>query len=81
MNWVRSFLRPSATAGSAERWMAAVTLNRLDQLPGITRPSGSEILYYERSFLAAVVLIGLCIYATVISPNPTGALRKNRDPT
>jgi hypothetical protein len=69
MNWVRSFLRPSSTV-TVERWMAAATLARLNELPGTTRPSWPQILYYERSFLAAVILIGLCIYATVISPKP-----------
>jgi hypothetical protein len=69
LNWVRSFLRPSATV-TPEKWMSAATLARLNQLSGMTRPSWLEILYYERSFLAAVILIGLCIYATVISPKP-----------
>jgi hypothetical protein len=69
MNWVRSFLRPSSTV-TVERWMAAATLARLNELPGTTRPSWLQILYYERSFFAAAILIGLCIYATVISPRP-----------
>ncbi len=33
-----------------------------------TRPTWLEILYYERTLLAAVVLVGLCIYATVSAP-------------
>lgn len=69
MNWVRSFLRPSSTV-TVERWMAAATLARPNELPGTTRPPWPLIVYYERSFLAAVFLIGLCIYATVISPKP-----------
>jgi hypothetical protein len=69
MNWVRSALRPSSLKFSPQKWIAAVTLDRLNQLPGVTRPSWFEILYFERSFLAAVILIALCIYATVISPH------------
>lgn len=72
VNWVRSYLRPWAFGFPPEKWIAAVTLERLNRLPGIPQPSWFEILYYERSFLAAVVLIGLCIYATVISPAPIG---------
>ena len=72
LNWDRSFLRPSFLQMSPENWIAAVTLDRLNRLPGATYPSWFEILYFERSFLAAAILIGLCIYATVISPNPIG---------
>ena len=70
MNWVRSFLRPSWIDFSPQKWIAAVTLDRLNRLPGITRPSWYQTIYYERSFLAALILISLCIYATVISPRP-----------
>lgn len=70
VNWVRSFLRPSWIDFSPQKWIATVTLDRLNRLPGITRPSWFETIYYERSFLAAITLIVLCIYATVISPQP-----------
>ena len=70
LNWVRSFLRPLAIRRSPEKWMAAVTLDRLNRLPGVTRPTWLETMYYERSLLAAVVLVGLCIYATLASPKP-----------
>ena len=70
LNWVRSFLRPLAIRRSPEKWIAAVTLDRLNSLPGVSKPTWLEILYYERSLLAAVVLVGLCIYATLSSPTP-----------
>jgi hypothetical protein len=70
LNWVRSFLRPLAIRRSPEKWMAAVTVDRLNRLPGVTQPTWPEILYYERSLLAATVLVGLCIYATLSSPMP-----------
>jgi hypothetical protein len=70
LNWVRSFLRPMWIRRSPEKWMAAVTLDRLNRLPGVTHPTWLEAMYYERSLLAAVVLVGLCIYATLSSPKP-----------
>jgi hypothetical protein len=70
LNWVRSFLRPLSIRRSPEKWMAAVTLDRLNRLPGVTQATWLEIMYYERSLLAAVVLVGLCIYATLSSPKP-----------
>ena len=69
LNWVRSYLRPSLTA-SPDRWIAAVTLDRLNRLPDATRPNWVDYCYYERSLMAAVVLVGLCIYATLLSPMP-----------
>jgi hypothetical protein len=68
LNWVRSFLRPRKY--SADKWIAAVTLDRLNRLPGVTHPTWLEIIYYERSLIAAAVLVGLCIYATLASPKP-----------
>lgn len=70
LNWVRSFVRPLSIRGSPEKWMAAVTLDRLNRLPGVTHPTWLETMYYERSLLAAAVLVGLCIYATLSSPMP-----------
>jgi hypothetical protein len=80
LNWVRSFLRPRAIRLSPEKWMAAVTLDRLNNLPGVTQPTLLQAMYYERSLLAAVVLVGLCIYATVSSPTP-GADPGDLDPS
>ncbi len=71
LNWVRSYLRPTMLRGVPERWIAAVSLDRLNRLPDAARPSWLQIVYYERSLLAAVVLVGLCVYATLISPLPT----------
>jgi hypothetical protein len=68
LNWVRSFLRPSVYRLSDDKWIAAATLARLNHLPGLRRPTWLEVLYYERTLLAAAVLVGLCIYATLISP-------------
>jgi hypothetical protein len=70
VNWVRSFLRPSFLRRSDERMIAAVTLDRLNHLPGVARPTWLEVLYYERSLVAALVLVGLCLYATLVSPRP-----------
>jgi hypothetical protein len=68
LNWVRSFLRPSVYRLSDDKWVAAASLDRLNHLAGITRPTWLEVLYYERTLLAAAVLVGLCIYATLSSP-------------
>lgn len=70
LNWVRSFLRPLFIRRSPQNWMAAVTLDRLNRLPGVTHPTWLETMYYERSLLAAAVLVGLCIFATLSSPMP-----------
>jgi hypothetical protein len=71
LNWVRSYLRPTlARRATGEEWVAAVTRDRLNHLPGAVRPTWLEIAYYERSLLAAVVLVGLCFYATAASPAP-----------
>ena len=69
LNWVRSFLRPSVLRFGDEKWIAAATLDRLNHLPGVTQPTWLEYLYYERTLLAATVLVGLCIYATLSAPN------------
>jgi hypothetical protein len=73
-NWVRSYLRPLYIRRSPQKFMAAVTLDRLNQLPGVPQPTLPEILYYERSLFAALVLVGLCLYATLTSPVPRADL-------
>jgi hypothetical protein len=70
LNWVRSYVRPLWYRPSNDKWIAAVTLDRLNDLPGVAQPTWPEILYYERSLMAAMVLVALCIYATLSSPNP-----------
>jgi hypothetical protein len=73
LNWVRSFLRPLSFRTRDHKWIAAATLQRLNRLPGATRPTWLEVLYHERALLAAVALVGLCIYATLTSPRRTTA--------
>ncbi len=68
LNWVRSYVRPLYYRPSNRKWIAAVTRDRLNRLPGVTQPTWREILYYERSLIAAMVLVALCIYATLSSP-------------
>lgn len=70
LNWVRSYLRPLNFRPSSDKWIAAVTLDRLNRLPGVTQPTLFEWLYYERSLLAAMLLVALCLYATLSSPLP-----------
>lgn len=67
INWVRSYLRPSFLGGS-DKWIVAVARQRLAHLPGVAPPTWLETLYHERSFLAALVLVGLCLYATLAAP-------------
>src|SRR6185436_13695152 len=82
LNWVRSFLRPSAYRISDDKWVAAASLDRLKHLPGVDRPTWLEVLYYERALLAAAVLVGLCIYATLSSPRlrTTGSVEGTAQP-
>ncbi len=68
-NWVRAFLRPSSYRRPDDRLIAASLLERLDHVPGITRPTWMEWLYFERTLLAAVLLVGLSLFATLIQPN------------
>ena len=68
LNWVRSFLKPTTLRFSNDKWMAAATRERLNHLSGVTPPTWLEFLYYERTLLAATVLVGLCFYATLCSP-------------
>ncbi|MES2790797.1 MAG: hypothetical protein V4719_14390 [Planctomycetota bacterium] len=67
INWIRSYLKPS-WRNSSERWVAGSTLLRLNQLPGATPPTYFQIVYYERNILAALILVGLCCYATLLAP-------------
>ena len=62
----RPFLRPSRSVG--REWITAVTLDRFHRLPGVSQPTWIEYLYYERTLLAAVILVGLCLFATLSSP-------------
>ena len=79
-SWVRSYLRPLLIRHSPQKFMAAVTLDRFNRLPYVTDPTWLETLYFERSLLAAVVLIGLCIYASLSSPMPRAVGTKDESP-
>jgi len=79
LNWVRSYVRPLFYRPLDNKWIAAVTLDRLNGLPGVTQPTWLEILYYERSLVAAMVLVALCIYATLSSPNPAIDVSSNHN--
>ena len=68
LNWVRSNLRPLHYRSGHDEWIAAVTLDRLNRLPGVSGPTWLEIIYYERSLFAAMLLVAFCIYATLSSP-------------
>lgn len=69
MNWVRSFLKPvSMTRSGDERYVSAVARDNMQRLPGIHQPTWFEYVVAERSMLAAILLVGLCIYATLSSP-------------
>jgi len=73
MNWVRSFLKPqSMSRFGDEAYLAAVTRDNMQRLPGVHQPGWLEYAYYERSFLAAILLVALCFYATASSP-PAGS--------
>jgi len=76
LNWVRSFVRPLVYRFADDKWIAAVTRERLNHLPGLTQPTWLEILYHERSLLMAVLLVALCIYATLSSPLLTCSLAR-----
>ncbi len=72
LNWVRSFLKPRSRRFDSDRkTIAAVSRDRLERLPGVTPPGWLEVLYYERSLLAAGVLVGLCLTAVLVSPRPS----------
>lgn len=66
--WVRSFLRPGKIMD--QQWIAAATLARLNTIPSAKFPTWLDYLYHERTILAAIALVGLCLYATFSSPAP-----------
>ena len=75
LNWVRSFLRPRfLTAWTEDKWISAVTRDRLNRVPDVTQPTWLEIVHHERSFIMAVLLVALCIYATLSCPLPARSL-------
>lgn len=67
---LRSYLRPKTHFGlmTDTEMMRASTLERLNQVPGISRPTLGDYLVRDRSLWFAMALVGLCIYATLGSP-------------
>jgi hypothetical protein len=70
VNWVRSFLRPKFLRFGDDVYIAAAALARLNHLPGVSQPTWLDYVYYERSLIMAVLLVALCLYATLSSPAP-----------
>jgi hypothetical protein len=68
LNWVRSYLRPLMHRPFNDKYVAAVTLDRLNRLPEISPPTWLDYVYYERSLIMAALLVALCLYATTSSP-------------
>ena len=68
---LRSFLRPKFDFGwlTHIEMMRAATLERLNQVPGISRPTIWDYLVRDRSLWFALILVGLCLYATIGAPN------------
>ncbi len=81
INWVRSYAKPELIGGSTREWTSVVTRGRLAALPDLKPPTLWQWLYYERNLLAAIVLVGLCIYAVRLSPvvNPEPPAFGNSD--
>ncbi|WLD12536.1 hypothetical protein [Planctellipticum variicoloris] len=74
LNWVRSYLRPQMLRFGDDKYIAAVTLDRLNRLLGVTFPTWLDYVYYERSLIMAVLLVGLCLYATLSCPAELGRI-------
>jgi hypothetical protein len=78
LNWARSFLANGRSKFGDQKWIAAVTLERFSALPSAPRPSWLDYLYHERTLLAAIALVGLCLYATYTSPRRKALLSANQ---
>ena len=67
---LRTFLRASSKDRLLmnEGCVRAATRQRLDQIPGISQPSLWDYVRLNQSLWFAVLLVGLCIYTTVGSP-------------
>lgn len=68
---LRSYLRPKMDFGLMRdtEMMKASTLARLDQVPGISQPTAWDYFVRDQSLWFAIVLVGLCLYATLASPS------------
>ena len=67
---LRAFLRPSSSDHALIKTASvrASTRQRLDQVPGIPRPSLWDYIRLNQSLWFAILLVGICIYATLGSP-------------
>jgi len=68
---LRSFLRPKADffLQTHTEAMKATTRDRLNHVPGISMPTFSDYLRCDKALWFAMLLVGLCLYATLGSPN------------
>ena len=68
---LRSFLRPKTDWGllTDSEMARASTLQRLDQVPAISQPTAWDYLVRNQSLWFAMMLVGLCLYATLGAPN------------
>jgi hypothetical protein len=71
LNGVRCYLRPLMYRSLDDKYVAAVTLDRLNHLPEVSFPKWLDDVYYERRLIMAVLLVALCLYATMSSPAPS----------
>ena len=67
---LRAFLRPASSDRQLMMTAStrASTRQRLDQIPGISQPSLWDYIRLNQSLWFAVLLVGLCVYATLGSP-------------
>ena len=67
---LRAFLRPASSDRQLMTWAVVRTSirQRLDHIPGIPGPSLWDYVRLNQSLWFAMMLVGLCIYATLGSP-------------
>ena len=68
VNGIRSFLRNKGFMAGQRRWVAFVTREALDDLPGVESLTWRDYLRYERTLIAVILLVLLCIVATLRAP-------------
>ncbi len=73
LNWVRSFLRHGGRKSGDRRYLAAVTKMELESLPEARSVTWLDWLRYERTLFAAILLVLLCLYATLRAPKAAPA--------
>lgn len=67
---LRSYLRPSFDFGlvTDTEMPRAATLARLNRVPGISQPTVWDHLVRDRTLWFALLMVGLCLYATLGAP-------------